>query len=269
MSVITISRGSYSKGKEIAQKLAAKLGYECIWRNVLLEASEHFNIPEVKLINAIHDAPSVLERFTYGKERYIAFFREALLEHIKKDNIVYHGLGGQFFLKGVPHVLKVRIIANMEDRIREEMEREKISENKARHIIQKDDDERRKWSLHLYGVDVWNPKLYDLTIHINKLSVEDAVDLLAYNVSLPCFQTTPKSQMILNDLILAAKVQLALINEFPKAKASSNDGNVYVAIASSTGHESNTAARVNDLVKEVPGIKSIETNVIPPAVFPD
>ena len=30
MGVITISRGSYSKGKEIAEKLANNLGYECV-----------------------------------------------------------------------------------------------------------------------------------------------------------------------------------------------------------------------------------------------
>jgi hypothetical protein len=32
MSIITISRGSYTKGKEIAEKVAKKVGYECIAR---------------------------------------------------------------------------------------------------------------------------------------------------------------------------------------------------------------------------------------------
>jgi len=44
MGVITISRGSYSKGKEIAEKLAQYLGYECISREILLETSDHFNM---------------------------------------------------------------------------------------------------------------------------------------------------------------------------------------------------------------------------------
>ncbi|MGB9436525.1 MAG: cytidylate kinase family protein [Desulfobacterales bacterium] len=35
MGVITISRGSYSKGKEIAEKLAQQLGYECVSRDIL------------------------------------------------------------------------------------------------------------------------------------------------------------------------------------------------------------------------------------------
>ena len=72
MPIITISRGSFSKGKEVAEKVAGFLGFECISREILLEASEHFNIPEIKLTSALHDAPSILQRFTYGKERYLA-----------------------------------------------------------------------------------------------------------------------------------------------------------------------------------------------------
>jgi hypothetical protein len=78
MAIITITRGSYSRGKEVAEKLAQELGYECISREILLEASEEFNIPEIKLVRAIHDAPSILERFTQGKERYVAYIRAAL-----------------------------------------------------------------------------------------------------------------------------------------------------------------------------------------------
>ena len=99
MSIVTISRGSYSKGKEVAEKVAQRLGYECIAREVLLETSEHFNIPEIKLVRALHDAPSVLERFTYGKERYLTFLESVFLEHVQKDNVVYHGLARTLFSK--------------------------------------------------------------------------------------------------------------------------------------------------------------------------
>ena len=117
MGVITISRGSYSKGKAVAEKLAQHLGYECISRDLLLETSAHFNINELKLVRAIHDAPSFFERFEHGKEKYIIFIREAFLKHIRKDNVVYHGLAGHFLCLGIPNILKVRINANLEDRI--------------------------------------------------------------------------------------------------------------------------------------------------------
>src|SRR5208337_2384421 len=166
MAIITISRGSYSKGKKVAEKVAERLGYACISRDLLVETSEHFNIPEIKLVRALHDSPSVLERFTYGKERYLAFITSTLFEHARKDNMVYHGLAGHFYLRGVKHVIKVRILADLEDRIRLEMEREKISRDEALYVLKKDDQERRQWSLRLFGVDTWDPSLYDLVIHI-------------------------------------------------------------------------------------------------------
>ena len=155
MSVITISRGAYSLGKEVAEKVAQRLGYECIAREVLLEASEHFNIPEAKLLMTMENAPSILDRFTYGREKYIAYIQAAILMHFQKDNVVYHGMAGHFFVKGVPHVLKVRIIADLEDRARIVMERDGVSKKEALRSIKKLDEERRKWSRHLYGIDTW------------------------------------------------------------------------------------------------------------------
>ena len=162
MAIITISRGSYSKGKEVAEKVAMKLGYQCLAREVLLEASKEFNIPQIKLARAIHDAPSIFERFSYGKDKFIAYFQSALLKCVQQDNVVYHGLAGHFFLKEIGHVLKVRIITDMEDRIKLEMERQRISREEALAVLKRDDSERRKWSQHLYGIDTADPILYDL-----------------------------------------------------------------------------------------------------------
>jgi cytidylate kinase len=209
MSIVTISRGSYSRGKEVAEKLAKTLGYECISREILLEASEKFNIPEIKLVRAVHDAPSVFERFTHGKERYVAYLKAALLKHVQKDKVVYHGLAGHFFLQEIPHVLKVRISADLEDRIAEEMRRENISADEARATIKKDDEARRRWGLYLFGADTWDPSLYDLVIHIKTkaLSVDDAVNIILCAVEMPYFQTTPESQKVMDNLVLAVAKQ--------------------------------------------------------------
>jgi cytidylate kinase len=209
MAIITISRGSYHRGREVAEKVAQKLGYECLSRDILLEASEEFNIPEIKLIRAIQDAPSILDRLTRQKEKYVAYIRAALLKHVQKDNVVYHGLFGHFFLQDIPHVLKVRIVADLEARVADEVKREGISESKAREVLMKDDEERRKWALHLYGADWWDATLYDLVIHLKTITVDDAVDLLYHIVQLPGFQTTPESQEAINNLMEAALMEVA------------------------------------------------------------
>jgi len=53
MSVIIISRGAHHKGEEIAEKTAQKLGYSCVSRDILLEASQKYNVPEIKLKKSI------------------------------------------------------------------------------------------------------------------------------------------------------------------------------------------------------------------------
>ena len=219
MSIITISRGSYSRGKAIAEQLARTLGYACVSRDVLLEASDQYNTPEVKLVRAIHDAPSILERFTHGKERYINYIRAALLKHMQRDDVVYHGLAGHFFLQGVSHVLKVRIIADMEDRVREEMRRENVTADKARQVLAKDDEERRKWSMHLYGIDTWDPSLYDMTLHLKTMTEDEAVSTIRRAIGLPAFAATPDSQRTIAEMASAATREVVELEGQPEDSA--------------------------------------------------
>jgi cytidylate kinase len=263
MPIVTISRGSYSRGKEVAEELARVMGYECISRDIILEAGEQFNIPELKLIRAIHDAPSALDRITYGKERFIAFFRASLLKHLQKDNVVYHGLAGHFFVQNIPHALKVRISADIEDRILEEMKRENISAPEARHVLVKDDAERRKWGLQLYGLDTWNPLLYDIVIHTSQLDIGDAVSIIRHTLQRPCFQTTPRSRQLLDNLSLAAQVEAVLVREYPKVTADAKNGEVIVNIRASLIDEKVITEKVKQMSAEVDGLGSINVNIIP------
>ena len=263
MAIVTISRGSYTKGKEIAEKVAEQLGYECCSRDVLLEASEEFNIPEIRLVRALHDAPSVLERFTHGKERYVSFIETAFLEHVQKNNVVYHGLAGHFFLRGVSHGLKVRIIADLEDRVRLEMERENLSERKAREVLKKDDYERRRWALSLYGSDTRDPILYDLVINIGSMSVECAVMMISHAAKTPCFETTEESQKTLDSLVMAARVKSAVIGEWPGVNVSAQEGRVYVDLEASLAQEETVRNEITALAKTVEGVQDVRVNVRP------
>ncbi len=263
MSIITISRGSYSRGKEVAEKLALALNYECLSREIILEASEQFNIPELKLVRAIHDAPTILDRFTSGKERFIAFFRATLLNHLRRDNIVFHGLGSHFFLQRFPHILKVRISANLEDRVREEMARENIPADEARMILVNDDAERRKWGLQIFGQDPWNPQLYDMILHIGNMRVDEAVSVILHAVQQPCFRSDPESRRMLADEALSAMVEAALVKTFPKVMVDSGNGEVFVNVRGSLADEKNISEKVLRLAEKVDGVKSIQVNIIP------
>ena len=199
MTIITISRGSYSRGRQIAEIVAAELEYECIDREIIIETSDEYNVPEIKLIRAIHDAPSILTKLGLKKDQYIDYFRKTFLTHMQKDNVVYHGLAGHFLLQGISHVLKVRIITDIIDRVQHEMERENISREEALDILKRDDEERRKWSQHLYGMDTNNPHLYDLVINVKNITVDTASEIICNISQLKQFQSTDESKMALKE----------------------------------------------------------------------
>jgi cytidylate kinase len=263
MGIITISRGSFSRGKEIAEKLSQKLGYECISREILLEASEEFNVPEIKLNEAIHDAPSIFNRLKNGKKKYTAFIREAFLNHIQNDNVIYHGLAGHFFARGIPGILKVRITADIDFRIKMVMKNENVSEEKAYHLLNKIDDERRSWSMYLYGIDNNSTELYDVVLRINCLGAAEGVETLYKIAQRPCFKITPESQKRITDKLLAAKVYAALVDTFPDAIVKTNDGIAIIAIEASLSAEDQVSKNVKNLVKNIEGIREVRTSVIP------
>jgi cytidylate kinase len=259
MAIITISRGSYSKGREVAEKVAERLGYRLTSRDVLIEASDRFHIPEIKLVRAIHDAPSILDRITHGKQCFLAYIQSALASQAKDDNLVYHGLAGHMLLKGVPHVLKVRIIADLDARVAAEMKRENISASEASSILLKDDDERRKWTQSLYGVDPKDSSLYDLIIHIRNLKVDDAAEFIVQAAGRPCFATTPEAQRKMDDLALASQIKAALVKaECYEIGVTSEYGNVAVYVPKGARQQNRIQDKLEPVRRAVPGINNVE-----------
>jgi cytidylate kinase len=263
MSIITISRGSYSKGKEVAEKVSARLGYECISREVLLEASREFNVPEVKLVRAIHDAPSILDRIGYQKDRFITFIWSTLLQHFRKGNVVYYGLAGHFFVRDIPHVLKVRVTADLDMRVRSEVEREGISRKAALQIIKHDDEERRKWSESLYGINTSDPSLYDLVIHIGNMTTDDAASVICCAVALDTFKTTPESRQALEDIAIASQIRSALVDLAPDVDVVAHDGIVQIHTAALLYETKEFVSDIQAIAKSIQGVKEAKVGVKP------
>ena len=262
MPIITISRGSYYHGKSVAEKLASKLGFSCISRDQVLDNLEEFHLPEIKLKRGLNDAFSILDRFPNGKKRYLAAIRWALFQRFMAGNLVYHGLAGHHLVKDLSHVLKVRIIADTERRVKGEMTREGISMEKAHYVLKKDDEERRRWCMFLYGIDIFEPANYNLVIRIGHLSEDDAVGIIANAASLPLFQETPQSEKIFSDELLSAAVSYALF-DFPSAVVSVSDKNVNVILKVPESQCDAIKERVEGQLSEIKGILKYTVQIDP------
>ena len=254
MPIITISRGSYYHGRSIAEKLAHRLGYTCISRDQVIEDLEEFHLQEIKLVRGLNDSFSVLDRFPHGKMRFTAAVRSALLQHFLAGNIVYHGLVGHHFVSTISHVLKIRIITDIDSRVADEMRRENISEERARYILKKDDEERRKWGMFLYGIDIVDPENYNMLIRIGHLPEDEVVDLIAKAASLPSFQETGESRKILADSALAALVRRTLF-DFPNASVSARDGHISIFLKAPEDQQRIMNDRIGAMVEALPGVR--------------
>src|SRR3989304_3231104 len=57
MPIITIYQGASGEGQELAETVAEALGYRCVGREVLVEASRRYRIPEAKLNEIVEKGP--------------------------------------------------------------------------------------------------------------------------------------------------------------------------------------------------------------------
>jgi cytidylate kinase len=211
MSIITISRGTKSGGLELADCLSKRLGYTQLSREtVIAESAKKYNIMEKFLLDKLEKAPNLWQKFTNKHRRYIIFIQCALLNFIKEDNIIYHGYAGQMLLKGLPHVLKLRVEAPMEYRIRSVKAEFNYNEDQAITYIEKVDQQRKRWVKMLYNEDWYNPSLYDLCVNLQNMTMATICEMVTMAVNQKDFRTSEQSIKLLNNMSLECEVKAAL-----------------------------------------------------------
>ncbi len=287
MSIITISRGCFSHGKEVAEKTAEILNYKVLSRETIIEeANQLYNVPEKELIQSIHYAPSVLERLTRGREKYLSYIQAVLLQHAKNDNMIYHGHGSHILLPDISHVLNVRIIADFSDRIEFMQQSKKISDKEAIKHINEEDTIRARWAHYLYKIDITDPKYYDVTVNIKRMNIKEASELICHAAKKETFQATSQSRQAVIDLALSTRVKASIESfcraDLIKVAVKANNGHVNIrAVTHDIRKTSATNPNTEDYLKEkikqevsdeisaaiseIPDIKNVIYEVDPPS----
>ena len=262
MSIITISRGTMSGGAKIAEMLAEKLGYRCISREIIVNASDDYGVPEARLYDSIQKGPSIFQKFTCEREKYLAFIQASLCEYAKDDNIVYHGHAGHLLLKGIGHVLRVRISAALEYRIKATRESLGFSEKKAKKYIKSIDKQRAKWTKFLYGMDWRSSELYDLVLNLDSGNHELACEIIKFTVNQPQFQITEESRQAMHNLLISSRVKAAIAREMDpcldRVTIKADKDNVIIAGRVPTKELIDS---IIDIVEKVPGISNIDSRL--------
>ncbi|MBI5325283.1 MAG: cytidylate kinase-like family protein [Ignavibacteriae bacterium] len=268
MQIITISRGSLDGAKKVAEHLAREIDVPIIKREDVFEEADKYSIIETGFcdISFIDRAPSVLERQYYRRKHYLLSFQVALLELVIQGSCIYEGHLGQYLLTGVPFVLRTRVIQPIEKRISSQREKNKMNYEQASNYVKLIDERRRHWSEFLYGVNIEDPKFYDLVINLDSMKIHTATNLITTVLQQPEFNSTNDSINALKNLYLSAKVKLNLyLSPITRGvevdvDADARNRSIVVKGLSPTMDNDKFEMFIKSVVDKIPEVKSISFN---------
>ena len=194
--IYTIGREFGSGGREVGEKLAAKLGIKLYDKELLQQAAKDSGFCEEIFEN--HDEKPTnsflysLVMDTYSVSGYSAApFLDMPLNHkvflaqfetikkiAEKESCVIVGRCADYALSDNPDCINVFIHADLEVRIKNVSKNLNITENKARDIINKTDKQRASY-YNYYTSKKWgDSKSYNLSLDAGKLGTDNCVEMI-------------------------------------------------------------------------------------------
>jgi cytidylate kinase len=177
MHFITFSRKMGANGSEIARQVAEKLGYNFYDTEAIEKAAREMGFLEsVKEIDK--KVPSIFQRlFTHKPTIELDRLTSVIYELALKGDAVFLGRGSQILLKSFNCALHIRVVASLEKRVQNLLERG-FHREAALKVIEQTDHERGSFIKFAFGVDWENPGLYDVILNMDKLSVQLALNIV-------------------------------------------------------------------------------------------
>ena len=194
--IYTIGREFGSGGREVGEKLAAKLGIKLYDKELLQQAAKDSGFCEEIFEN--HDEKPTnsflysLVMDTYSVSGYSAApFLDMPLNHkvflaqfetikkiAEKESCVIVGRCADYALSDNPDCINIFIHADLDVRIKNVSRNLNITENKARDIINKTDKQRASY-YNYYTSKKWgDSKSYNLSLDAGKLGTDNCVEMI-------------------------------------------------------------------------------------------
>jgi cytidylate kinase len=267
MAIITISRGAFSGGQALAERVASVLGYRCVSREVLAEASGRYGIPEAKFTEVLETVPHWWERWQESLRLYRIVLQAAMCEVAQGGNLVYHGHAGQELFPGIRHVLKIHLTAPLAFRVQQVRSRQGLNESAALEYIEHVDKARNRRLQAIFGAAWRDPSRYDLVLNVAQMTLDTAAHLVVEAARRQDYQPTAESEQAFQDLTVSARVQAALIISPRTRNLTVNirveRGEVY---ASGILAQSDLEQEISRLIASVPGVKKVVADFESPPI---
>jgi cytidylate kinase len=256
-----------SGGEGLAKCLSERLGIPAVSQEILQEASDRFGISQSLLLQHLEKTRGLIRGPSTERSLYLTAIQLALAERAQRGPFVYYGHAGHLLMKGIPGILKVRVIAPLTRRAQKLAETQKKSLAEARTIIEKMDERRVKWTRFLYDVDWRDPTLYDLVINLDSIGIESACETIVCTINQKEFAESQESRIIIEDFLLASRVKAELAGHDRtkglELDVSAEKGTVRISGTFETGgiFHSGKHRIKNDLIevaRQVVGVKEVQ-----------
>ena len=262
MSIVAISDTLGSLGHEIGRRVASARGFALADREIIARTAERFHEGVVELTHVTEERPTLWERLTDSQHRYMTYVEAVLLELAARDDVVLLGRGAAVILRGIPHVLRVRITAPEDVRAERLQNAQGLTRDAALDSVRQSDRERGARLKFLYHVDWDDALLYDLALNTARLDAEQGARLVLPLLEERRFRSSEEGRRRLGDLSLAAQAKAILLAD-PLTRqhqilASCHDGRVTL-----TGSVRDEAVRqaAERAVAEIPGVAHVVNDI--------
>lgn len=211
MDFVTFSREMGTHGGEVAKQVAEKLGYRFIDTKVIEQTAAEMGFLE-SVAEMDERTPSFFRRFlTHKPSIELDRLNSIIYELARQGNAVFLGRGGQILLNSFDCALHVRVVASRPKRVQNLMEKGYAKEA-ALKAIEKSDHERSSFIRFAFKREWDDPRLYDLVLNMDKLSVTLAVEaILAIARSDEIKACTMDSLQTIGMMALADRAEAAII----------------------------------------------------------
>ncbi|MDD2897977.1 MAG: cytidylate kinase family protein [Desulfuromonadaceae bacterium] len=213
MAIITISREMGTGAFQIATEIAQKLKYTLIDGPRIKSLAAKYGLTPEMLQMVDEKPPSYVTAEDRKRAAALNVIELIILDLARKGNVIIYGRGGQDLLKECRNVLRLRFIADFEERVERFAEREWIDPDMARSLIRRSDLQRGGF-IHFYFDRDWHdPNHYDLVFNTSRLSESTIIDSILATVKEPAIKESEKSAVaVIDSVILSKKIETALLN---------------------------------------------------------
>lgn len=267
MPLIAFTRGSMAASLRLAERISQQLGCTIVTREQVIDHARVYGVEESGLAEKgfmEKHPPHFWDRHTAQRRQYLVFLRASLMDYVAKGNIIYLGHLSQFILAGVPKLLRIRVDASVEYRIRALIEDSGLTEEEAAEHIKEIDEKRTAWAKFLYGVDFASPHIYDMILNMERLSLDSMAQIIECAVRCPEWQVDEETKRQIKDIHLSSIV-MAYLARSPRTRGmelavdcNAESGSVVVRGMSTLVGSKTWEEDIKDVVTGVGGVKSVE-----------